>query len=225
MHLYIIRHGESEMNLPEWTDPGVYDVELTDRGHSQAKALAKWLPGKLLAPDIMYTSTLMRTRQTAYYIEQALNIESTFDDRIREIGNNNRDHSPVSYEKPHSYRDFWASERPFQSITTDPNGENLLHFRARIGNFVDHLMHNHATDVVYVVCHGYVIDAFVDHIYNVGHNRAVEVWTTNTGVLHMQYRHDAKHEKWRLHYLNRIEHLDGVGALGLTANGDKESWQ
>lgn len=225
MHLYLIRHGESEMNLPEWSDPGVYDVGLTKRGHKQAKALGRWVKGRTLAPNVIYCSTLRRTRETASYIEKSLRMTAVFDDRIREIGNNMRDHSPISAESPPNYQDFWASEQPFQSITSDPNGENLLHFRARIGMFLEEMLKKHADEVIYVVCHGYVIDAFFDLIYNVGHDRRVEVWTSNTGVIHLQHRADAKHEKWRIHYMNRIEHLKRVGGLGLTANGPDESWQ
>ena len=46
MKLYLIRHGESYINLPDW-QKGYIDVGLTELGHQQAHALAKWLPSHI----------------------------------------------------------------------------------------------------------------------------------------------------------------------------------
>ena len=62
-------------------------------------------------------------------------------------------------------------------------------------------------------------DAIFDLVYNIGPYRPVEVWTSNTGLSHLQYVNRPKRERWRLYSQNRIEHLIGVGGLGLTAGG------
>ena len=219
MHLYLVRHGESTMNLPDNEDKILRDVPLTELGHRQAQALANWVDGRILRPDIIYCSTMLRTRQTGAYLSESLGIPLTFEDRIREIGNNRANHEPVEFDEHTTYADYWASERPFSSITTSINGETMMHFRTRIGMFIHELLEKHADDVVMLVIHGFVIDAIFDLIYNVGPYRSVEVWTSNTGLSHLQYVNRPNRERWRLYSQNRIEHLIGVGGLGLTAGG------
>lgn len=46
MHLYLIRHGQSFVNLEDWSG-GNQDVGLTELGQRQAAALAAWLPARL----------------------------------------------------------------------------------------------------------------------------------------------------------------------------------
>jgi hypothetical protein len=41
MHLYLIRHGQSYINLKEWQEGNV-DAGLTELGQRQANALAAW---------------------------------------------------------------------------------------------------------------------------------------------------------------------------------------
>lgn len=220
MHLYIIRHGESLTNLPDAIkDGGIYDLGLTERGHAQAAALAQWLPYNILTPDVLYSSTLMRTRETTDPIEKVLGLQAIYDDRIREIGNNLPDGRPVTAEEKISYTEYWASGRPFASSTSSINGETLLHFRTRVGLFLHEIIEKHAEQVVVVVCHGFVIDTMMDTAYNVGPFRNCEVWTSNTGVTHLQYIQHPGRERWRMHYQNRVEHLRGIGGLGLTVQG------
>lgn len=219
MHLYLVRHGESEGNLPSFKNPRVIDVPLTDRGHAQAQALGAWISeGHLLPVDHLYCSTLRRTRETVSHIQSAIGLEPIFNDLIREIGNNSHDHAPID-GGDFSYNDYWASEKPFSSITDSVNGESLIHFRARIGIFLSDIIEKHPKQVVMAVCHGFVIDAFMDIAYNIGPFRSMEVWTSNTGIVHLEFKERKGRERWRLHYHNRVEHLKEVGGLGLTLGG------
>ena len=53
----------------------------------------------------------------------------------------------------------------------------------------------------------------------------MEVWSSNTGIAHLQLIEHPGRERWRMYFVNRIEHLAGIGGLGLTASGEPESWQ
>jgi probable phosphoglycerate mutase len=59
------------------------------------------------------------------------------------------------------------------------------------------------------VCHAAVMDAIFDHIFNIGPWRRCEGWTSNTGVTYFEYMDHLNREAWRLHYFNRIDHLNG----------------
>ncbi|HRX01794.1 MAG TPA: histidine phosphatase family protein [Anaerolineae bacterium] len=211
MHLYLIRHGQSFVNLKDWTD-GNLDAGLTDLGKRQAAALAGWLPQQLLQIDGLYASTMQRARETVQPLCDAYGVEVQWDDRLREIGNNRSDHTPWPPEAlPKAYSDYWASERPF--ATTTPmveGGETFMHFRTRVGLFIEELVECCRDKTIVAVCHGGVVEAAFDHIFNIGPWRRCEIWNHNTGVSHFEYVEIPRRETWRLHFHNRVDHLAAV---------------
>jgi probable phosphoglycerate mutase len=208
MHLILIRHGQSYVNLPDWAGSNV-DAALTETGLRQASALAAWLPGHLPRVDAIYSSTMRRAVETVTPLATAYDQPIRFDDRIREIGGNRLDHTPyASDDLPTEYADFWASAYPFATITPGADrGETLMHFRARVGIFLEEMVAAHRQETVLAVCHGGVIDAMFDNTFNVGPHRRCEIWTSNTGVTHFQLVELPGREVWRLHYQNRLTHL------------------
>jgi len=208
MHLYLIRHGQSYANLPEW-DGYNNDEGLTALGLQQAAALGDWLPDHISKPDVLYASTMQRARQTAEHVASAYQCEITFDDRLRELGNNRLDHTIWPTEDPpNRYADYWATARPFAPIVTPGEfSETYMHFRTRVGLFLEEMTDNYRGQQVIVVCHAGVIDAVFDHIFNVGPWRRCEVWTNNTGITYLQHVEHPGREVWRLHAHNRADHL------------------
>ncbi|MFN2222385.1 MAG: histidine phosphatase family protein [Chloroflexota bacterium] len=208
MHLYMIRHGQSHVNLAEWSS-GNTDEGLTELGQKQAAALGKWLPEQVPEVDVLYTSTMRRALETAEQVARAYDLTPCYEDCLREIGNNRWDHSAwPNDDLPREYADYWASERPFSTVTPfTEGGETFVHFRTRVGIFLEELVENHHEETVIAVCHGGVIEATFDHIFNVGPWRRCEVWTHNTGVTYFEYVAHPRRETWRLHYNNRTEHL------------------
>ena len=211
MQFYLIRHGQSYVNLQEWTE-GNKDTGLTDLGQQQAAALAAWMPTVIPAIDVLYASTMSRARETAEAVAQAYDCNIYFDDRLREIGNNRHDHTAWPHDDlPRQYADYWSSERPFSSVTPlVAHGETWMHFRTRIGLFVEELVLEHREEVVVAVCHGGVVEAVFDHIFNIGPWRRCEIWDRNTGISHFEYVAHPNRETWRLHFHNRQEHLAGI---------------
>ncbi|MCB8953143.1 MAG: histidine phosphatase family protein [Ardenticatenales bacterium] len=211
MQFYLIRHGQSYVNLQEWTE-GNKDTGLTDLGQQQATALAAWMPTVIPAIDVLYASTMSRARETAEAVAQAYDCNIYFDDRLREIGNNRHDHTAwPNDDLPRQYADYWSSERPFSSVTPlVAHGETWMHFRTRIGLFVEELVLEHREEVVVAVCHGGVVEAVFDHIFNIGPWRRCEIWDRNTGISHFEYVAHPNRETWRLHFHNRQEHLAGI---------------
>ena len=218
MDLYLIRHGESFVNLKDW-DRGNTDAGLTTLGQRQANALASWLPNKLPKIDALYASTMKRALETAAPVADNYEMEIIRDDRLREVGNNRLDHQPWPSDDLPEYGSFWGSERPFESITPErPAGESLMHFRVRIGSFIEEIISRHRDEVVPAVCHGGVIELAFDHMFNIGPFRRCEVWCKNTGICYFEYVEHPLRESWRLHFHSRVEHLaaleqtDGRGA-------------
>src|SRR3989344_6894792 len=71
MKILLIRHGESEYNAKTTT---AYDSPLTKKGLIQAEHLGKKIKKDRLEIDEIYTSTLMRSKQTAEAISKATKI-------------------------------------------------------------------------------------------------------------------------------------------------------
>lgn len=207
MDLFLIRHGQSHVNLTDWTG-GNQDTALTELGRQQAAALGEWMPGVVPKPDALYASTMLRATETAGYVARAYGVDIIPDARIREIGNNRADQMPWPSDDLPEYGDYWGSERPFSSITPDrANGESMMHFRIRVGAFIEEMIELHRDENVIAVCHGGVIEVSFDHVFNTGSWRRCEVWCKNTGVTHFQYVEHPRREVWRLHYHSRIDHL------------------
>lgn len=218
MHLYLIRHGQSDGNLADWTGDHI-DFQLTDLGHAQAQALAAWLPAHLPTIDHLYASTMRRAQETAAYLEQVYGLTAQTDDRLREYGNNRLDHSPWPNDAlPQTFATYRPMGRPFDPITLeDGSDESWMHFRIRVGSFVEEIVKRHPEQTVVVVCHGGVIQAAFDHIFNVGPWRRCEIWNSNTGLSHLEYVNHPGREVWRLQCQDRVEHLRELIAPGQTA--------
>lgn len=211
MQLYMVRHGQSYVNLKEWSE-GNKDTGLTELGHKQAAALGKWLPSEVKHIDAMYVSTMMRAQETAAYITKAYQgLTPIPEPRIREIGNNQLTKDPWPNDMLPEYGEYWGSERPFHSITpSHPGGESLMHFRIRIGEFLEELAEKHEKEIVVTVCHGGVIEMAFDHMFNIGPWRRAEVFTKNTGISRFDFGHTPHREFWRIYYHSRIDHLVGI---------------
>jgi len=212
MDLYMIRHGQSHVNLKTWNN-GNSDEGLTELGQRQAEALAAWIKEAIPTVDVLYTSTMKRARETAAYLAEAYDMPLSFDDRLREIGNNRYDHAPWPSDDLPEYGQLWGSERPFSSVTPSrEKGESLMHFRVRVGAFLEEMIEKHQDETVIAICHGGVIELTYDHVFNIGPWRRCEVWTKNTGITRFKYVAHPGREFWRLYYHSRVDHLQGVPA-------------
>lgn len=209
MHLYIIRHGQSMENRRGW-DGSNSNSALTELGQAQAAALGEWF-AQHVKLDQIYASPMQRARQTAECLAAAMQMEAViFDNRLREVGNSYPDGLPFPDDQlPLYFMDRWGSLHPYKSITE--KGENWMHFRARVGGFLEWLIdtrpEDHLDYAVAVVCHGGVIEGFFEHVFQKGPWSAVMVNSHNTGVTHLEYHPSVDKPSWWLHYHNSTRHL------------------
>lgn len=84
----LVRHGESVSNL-EGRVQGQEDVALSVRGQAQADAVAAWSRGEFGGDsppiDEVWSSPLVRARDTAARIAAALNLPLKIDERLQEL--------------------------------------------------------------------------------------------------------------------------------------------
>ena len=215
MHLYFIRHGESFVNRDDWETLPSMDAGLTEKGHQQTARLRDWLRDHDTKADVLYSSTMRRTRETAAYVTEALGLTPIYDNRLREIGNNHASGLPVDEDKlPRKFHPKWSGSAPFTSSTLDTeNGESWMHLRVRLAQFVDEVVERHPDQRVYVVAHGGVIAAVFDNMFNVGPYRRCGAYNINTSWTLFDYQPNITEKPWMLRHHNRIDHLIGTELL------------
>lgn len=80
-NLYLVRHGETDWNKAKKLQ-GFTDIPLNDEGRSQARVLQKQFEDKSF--DAIYSSDLMRARETAEIISHGKNLEVITSQSLRE---------------------------------------------------------------------------------------------------------------------------------------------
>lgn len=80
--LVLLRHGQTAYNRTRRIQ-GQLDVELDEAGHAQASAVAPEIAA--LTPSLLWSSDLLRARQTASYVEAATGLAASYDARLREF--------------------------------------------------------------------------------------------------------------------------------------------
>jgi probable phosphoglycerate mutase len=80
MKAYAVRHGETEYNSTD-TISGQADIPLNEKGMQQARELARELPAGITT---IYSSDLIRCKQTTDILNEGRDLPITYDARLRE---------------------------------------------------------------------------------------------------------------------------------------------
>ncbi len=67
--VYVIRHGKSSWDIPEWTD---LERPLRKKGKKRTAKVAKYLKKKGIKPQLILTSPAKRAKQTAKILREVL---------------------------------------------------------------------------------------------------------------------------------------------------------
>lgn len=85
MLFYFIRHGQTDANLNELLAGSGLDHELNRTGHDQARELGRRLAREIdIQIERLIVSDMIRARQTAHYIAQALGLDPQLHSGFRE---------------------------------------------------------------------------------------------------------------------------------------------
>lgn len=161
MKLYVVRHGETAENaLGILCGQGI-DTPLTEKGIAQAQATAKRL--MQYSFDSIYSSTLVRARQSAQILAQNSHSIVKYDDRLKErdygslygktwvenFGNEADRYRKIDIEQQYDYHAY--------------GGESAQDVWARLSSFLDDLRKSQ-DQIVLIVTHGGVLKALKKHL-------------------------------------------------------------
>jgi len=146
---FILRHGETQITkrrkfIYNWPDKP--PVKLTKKGINQIKKAAKKLKREKI--DLICSSDIYRTRQTAGIVAKEIGLKISFDKRLRDI-NIGIYHGRLKEE---FYRAYPLSTKRFtQKIK---RGESWNDVRKRLLNFFKEIEKKHKKKKILIVSHG-----------------------------------------------------------------------
>ena len=157
MKILLIRHGETTGDIEDRYG-GSYDDPLTERGREQLGETAKRLTGNQV--DKLYSSTLLRAKESAEIINNVLKTEIEFLDGLRErnygaLGGLTKQEAIERYPE--------AVELHKDPANTDPDGEPQASFTERVLNTFKSIL-DQKYDSVAIVSHGGPIKVILRHL-------------------------------------------------------------
>lgn len=190
MSLWIVRHGRTQANR-SGVLLGRADPSLDEVGREQAAAIVAALP----TPDVLVSSPLARTRETA----EAFGQDVVADERFIEVDYGDYDLMPLS-KVPTPVWDRWRSELDF----VPPNGESMGAMFKRVSAGLSELQDTAADAEVVVVSHVSPIKASLCWALGVD---ASAMWHTRIDQASVT-RIDIVRQQRSLRRFNDVSHLE-----------------
>ena len=164
MRLYIMRHGETDWNKARRLQ-GQADIPLNEVGRSIARQTAAGM--KDITLDAVYSSPLIRAKETAQIVIGKREVPLLEDDRLREM-------SFGPYEGLCCAADNWEIPDPeFENFFHAPDryippegGDAFTDVLKRVSDFTAELSGNarYSGSNILIVCHGVVVGSFLSII-------------------------------------------------------------
>jgi alpha-ribazole phosphatase len=149
MNLYMVRHGQTAASR-ENRFSGSSDPPLTAVGEAMAQAFARAYAS--LTWEAIYTSPMVRTRQTADALCRLAGVQATVEDGLREVDYGEWEglrQDEVKERWPQAF-EYWAEDVASRGT---PGGETAFHVAARAMRVVEGIRSRHARGNVLLVSH------------------------------------------------------------------------
>jgi broad specificity phosphatase PhoE len=151
--LLLIRHAEVEP-LYQGVFGGRIDMNLSERGHKQAKLLARFLRGKKF--DAIYASPMKRVQQTFAPSARHHPVKQVILPGLREIDFGDwTGHGWDAVREKFGIKPYeWLDKIELGVV---PNGESTVHFRKRVEPCLRRAIRENRGKTAAIFCHGGVI--------------------------------------------------------------------
>jgi len=147
---YILRHGEAKSNVDDIVScwPEKFKNPLTEKGKLQIESVAERLKSKNI--DLIFSSPLLRTKETAEIMAKDLGLKIKFDKRLREIGFGIFNSKPAE-EFVKYFKDF--NDLKDRMKTKSPGGENYTEVSKRVISFFKEVNNKYTGKNILIVSH------------------------------------------------------------------------
>jgi broad specificity phosphatase PhoE len=161
-HLFLVRHGQTDWNV-EGRWQGHADVPLNAPGREQAANVARSLAEVGLRA--IYSSDLIRARETAEALTAVTGLEVQLDPRLREIHQGEWQGLLVT-EIQERYGQEFQRRRNDPLNVAPPGGETVLQVKERVVAAIEDIVRQHPLERVAVVSHGFALAVIQVHYQN-----------------------------------------------------------
>lgn len=158
--LFLVRHGQTDWNK-QGRFQGHTDVPLNRRGRQQAAALADYLATAGI--EVIYSSDLVRARETAQPLAQAAKIPLQTEGRLREMSFG-RLEGLTAAQIEARYPDHFPAYRQDSVNTPPPGGESFQQMLQRVGRALEDLAAANEAKKVLVTAHGGSLKALLCYL-------------------------------------------------------------
>ncbi|MBU2263404.1 class I tRNA ligase family protein, partial [Patescibacteria group bacterium] len=178
--IFLIRHAEAENNVSEilssWPEKAEY--HLTEKGKEQAKKMAEFLKKENI--DLIFSSPVTRTKETAEIIAKKLDIKVIFDERLREM-----DYGDLEGK---AYRDFERQYPRESRIEKTEHGiETGNQIKERLENFLEEINKKYSNKNIIIISHGDPIQIFYGITQNLSLINSFKGWYPKKGSVKIIY--------------------------------------
>ncbi len=167
MHLYLVRHGETDWNVA-CRYQGQSDIPLNRAGIQQARKIAGRLSKEKI--NAVYSSDLNRARETAEQIAKPHKLKVTSDARLRELSFGDWEgltYPEIQAKAPDELA-LWQSD---STQYAPPRGETLSQLTARVLSAFNELQALHGEQTVVIISHGGPLQILLCHALGVSFQR------------------------------------------------------
>ncbi|HPC37739.1 MAG TPA: alpha-ribazole phosphatase [Exilispira sp.] len=189
MLIYLIRHGETKWNL-DFKVQGKKDVPLNENGISQANILAKYFENKDI--DMIYSSNLMRAKETANIIAKKLNKNVQIVEDLQEI-NFGVWEGYYWEDIKIEYKDFLKRwENDLENIPV-PEGESYGQVQKRVYKAFNQIIskHDRSSNII-IVSHGVSIKVLIAKILDIPIRNLRKFSMDNASISIVEYNEELK---------------------------------
>lgn len=182
MHLYIMRHGETDDNTRRVLQ-GQKDNPLNENGIRQAREAGEELRG--ISFDRIYVSPLIRAIRTAELATGRTREEFLIEDRITEISFGVLEGTVSDALKP-PYSNFFLKPEEYEAPEGGESFEELL---GRVQDFLDEIKGTMPGQNVLLVSHGAAIHALINRIWRQDLSHFWDMKLANCGIAEVSDEH------------------------------------
>lgn len=198
--LYIIRHGETNGNIDNIFH-GHTDAPLNEVGKKQAKALSEKF--KNIHIDVLYSSPLTRTLETAKSVNLHHSLPIITDERLMEM--NGGDMEGIPFAKIAEL--YPEDEEKWCNTIWDyvsPNGEGMRDVFDRVVQAINEIVSSNTGKSIAVVTHGCPIRCFLTYAsgYKIEEITKID-WVRNSSVTKIVYDDNMKP---KIEFFDNCEH-------------------
>lgn len=150
--LWLVRHGETDWNLSgRWQGQAPDAPGLNENGRAQALVICEQIKAKNISA--IYSSDLLRARQTAKLMAQPLGLTEILEPRLREMDLGEWE-GMLSDEIEEKYPQELAERTRDPFHTPAPNGESPVEVEKRVLSAINEIASKHPNQSVLIVAHG-----------------------------------------------------------------------